>query len=93
MRLQVSFDVSQFRERNPHIYRETGPGWATPEVHLDQRKEQWAGLSHSPGDTLESPMIFSYTVFKRGPTSKMKPLRPSIKTGTNKITKSLRCLL
>lgn len=33
VRLQVSFDVFQFREGNPHVHREAGPGWAAPEVH------------------------------------------------------------
>lgn len=40
MRLQVSFDVFQLRERNSHIHREAGPGWATPEVHLGHKGKE-----------------------------------------------------
>ena len=40
VRLQVSFDVFQFRERNPHVHREAGPGWAAPEVHLGHKGEK-----------------------------------------------------
>ena len=43
VRLQVSFDVFQFRERNPHVHREAGPGWATPEIHLGHKGEKTIG--------------------------------------------------